>query len=103
MKCTMRLSKGDLAAFQTFKSEHARSTYDDSYWRVSEALNTDAQRGGGTAKVRTHQGAPFRRGGTVPTHPRGTTIKLQLHPLQLGQASGSPDFGSEECCKLLRL
>lgn len=91
MKCTMRLSKGDLAAFEFSDRIYIR----DSYWRVLK-LSYDANVEGVCQVELIKELSDVAVCADTPT---GYDDRYNFI-LFNSSTSGSPDFGSEECCKL---
>ena len=91
MKCTMRLSKGDLAAFEFSDRIYIR----DSYWRVLK-LSYDANVEGVCQVELIKELSDVTVCADTPT---GYDDRYNFI-LFNSSTSGSPDFGSEECCKL---
>jgi hypothetical protein len=91
MKCTMRLSKGDLAAFEFSDRIYIR----DSYWRVLK-LSYDANVEGVCQVELIKELSDVTICADTPT---GYDDRYNFI-LFNSSTSGSPDFGSEECCKL---
>ena len=91
MRCTMRLSKGDLAAFEFSDRIYIR----DSYWRVLK-LSYDANVEGVCQVELIKELSDVTICADTPT---GYDDRYNFI-LFNSSSSGSPDFGSEECCKL---
>jgi len=91
MKCTMRLSKGDLATFEFSDRIYIR----DSYWRVLK-LSYDANVEGVCQVELIKELSDVTICADTPT---GYDDRYNFI-LFNSSTSGSPDFGSEECCKL---
>ena len=91
MKCTMRLSKGDLAAFEFSDRIYIR----DSYWRVLK-LSYDANVEGVCQVELIKELSDVTLCEDTPTSIDERTNIVLFN----GSSSASPDVGSQACCQL---